>query len=425
MTEHKDHIKDLFKAGLEHYEASPPPHIWEGIVQQKMQRKVVMWKWSAAAAIALLLLSLGTWFMVNQAGHEYDTEKADAAGSESKTIINVEPKEPIETLGFAQEELLAESSQEVVRQTKNKSTTSLDKAAGKQLAQLTSIESGTIEATSPIKQTKQATEEAEKMETTEVKETAASYSLELSKYLAELEELSDIHRDLMKSRKADNKWNLGMAYGTTPNFSMPAEDYTLAPERGTFEVDDFTGDIGQETGYYAQIESTQHRHPLSFGLLTGLPLSNRLEFESGLIYTRLSTISRTYVMNGWQNVYESNLHYVGIPLGMRYAFLQRRHFSLFISQAAIFEKGLRASNTTTNFQDGVLTTSETTFDQVKGFQLSSLSSIGADFAITKQFSIYAQAGVQFFFLNEKQPYNIRSTRTAWPSMQTGLRYRFK
>ncbi len=154
-------------------------------------------------------------------------------------------------------------------------------------------------------------------------------------------------------------------------------------------------------------------------------MGKHLEFESGLIYTRLSTISQTYVMNGWQNVYESNLHYVGIPLGLRYELLKRRHFSIFISQAVIFEKGIRASNNTTNFQDGVLTSSETTLDKIKGFQLSSNSSFGADFVISKQFSLYTQAGVQFFFLNEKQPYNIRSTRTAWPSIQTGLRYRFK
>lgn len=422
MAEHKDHIKDLFKAGLEHYEVTPPPYIWQEILQQNKHRKIVMWRWSAVAAIALLLLSLGTWFIVDQAEYDGYAEKPEKAAAESKNIAKVEPSNPLESIHLDKEEILAELNKKVSEKPKTKTPTTFEKPDEKQFTELTPIESTTIELSALL------TDEPGRIETTEASddiEATVSNTQLLSKYLAELEELSDIHRNLMEVRKTDNKWNLAMAYGTNPNFSMPAEEYTIAPDRATFEVDDFTGDMAQETNYFAQIESTQHRHPLSFGLLTGLPLTKRLQFESGLVYTRLSTISRTYVMNGWQNEYESSLHYVGIPLGLRFEFLQRRHYNLFINQSAVFEKGIRASNTTTNFQDGVLTSSETTFGEVKGFQLSSLSSIGADLAITKQFSLYAQAGVQFFFLNEKQPYNIRSTRTAWPSMQTGLRYSFK
>ncbi len=155
---------------------------------------------------------------------------------------------------------------------KSKLPASFVRAADKQFAALNPIEIESIplepNANSPITQ---AYQDSETTEISAVTETSTSHTQELSKYLAELEELAEIHRNLSESRKTDNKWSLGMAYGTTPNFSMPAENYTLAPERGTFEVDDFTGDIGQETAYYAQIESTQHRHPLSFGLLTGLP----------------------------------------------------------------------------------------------------------------------------------------------------------
>ncbi len=381
-----------------------------------------MWKWSAAAAAALLLLSLGTWFIVNQEEYDNYAEKPVEASTESTSVVEAETTKPSESVRFAKEEILADLKQKAADKPKPKTLATVNKTDEKQFTELTPTESTTIEVSALIADESSG---VEPIETSADTETAISNTQLLSKYLAELEELSDIHRDLMEARKTDNKWNLAMAYGTNPNFSMPAEEYAIAPERATFEVDDFTNDMAEETGYYAQIESTQHRHPLSFGLLTGLPLSTRLQFESGLVYTRLSTISLTYVMNGWQNEYESNLHYVGIPIGLRFEFLQRRLFSLFISQAAIFEKGIRASNTTTNFQDGVLTSSETTFGEVKGFQLSSLSSIGADLAITKQFSLYAQGGVQFFFLNEKQPYNIRSTRTAWPSMQTGLRYRFK
>ncbi len=422
MTEHKDHIKDLFKEGLEHYEVTPPPHIWQGILQQKKHRKIVMWRWSAVAAIALLLLSLGTLFIVDQSEYDIYAEKPEKEATESKNIDKVEPSNPLESIHPGKEEILAELNKKVAEKPKTKTPTTFEKPDEKQFTEISPIESPSIELSAILAKEPSGTETTEASGDTE---TAVSNAQLLSKYLAELEELSDIHRNLMEARKTDNKWNLAMGYGTNPNFSMPAEENTIAPDRATFEVDDFTGDMAQETAYFAQIESTKHRHPLSFGLLTGLPLSKRLQFESGLVYTRLSTISLTYVMNGWQNEYESNLHYVGIPLGLRYEFLQRRLYNLFFSQSAILEKGIRASNTTTNFQDGVLTSSETTFGEVKGFQLSTLSSIGADIAITKQFSLYAQAGVQFFFLNEKQPYNIRSTRTAWPSMQTGLRYRFK
>jgi hypothetical protein len=425
MTEHKDPIKDLFKAGLEYYQASPPPHIWLGIVQRKKQRKMLVWKWSAAAAVALLLLSLGTWVAVDQTKNTYLSDKADKADTVSEKNAGIKTKMPPKTTAIAQVELPHGPTNEPDRRiTPNQN--SIDRVSVVIYAALSQkrLTALTVDpfASLPNMQSRQITKPEETAGLTLIN---AAKNEQLSKYLAELEELSDIRVDLSQSRNTENKWNLGMAYGTTPNYSIPAEDFTLAPERATFGVSNFTNDIGEETAYYSQIESTLHRSPLSFGLLAGLPLGKRLQFESGLIYTRLSTISQTYVMNGWQNVYESNLHYMGIPAGLRFEFLQRNLFSLFVSQAAIFEKGIRASNTTINYQDGLLISSENTFDKVNGFQLSSLSSIGTNITITKQFSLYAQAGIQFFFLNEKQPYNIRSNRTAWPSMQTGLRYQFK
>jgi opacity protein-like surface antigen len=222
-----------------------------------------------------------------------------------------------------------------------------------------------------------------------------------------------------------DRWNLALGYGTNPSFAMPPEDYVIEETRSTFAHDNFSSDMAFDTAYFEQIESTDHKFPVGLGLMAGFSLSRRWQVESGVVYTRLTTVNRTFAMNSMYREFENSISYLGVPIGIRYHMIHRDLWTLYVGQSLVIEKGLRNRFTTYYYENDVEVNAEATYAPVRGVQVSALSSLGVDFVLSGQFSLYFQGGIQYFFLNETQPYTIRSTNPVWPSVQTGIRYNFK
>ncbi len=417
MKAEKDSIKKLFSEGLYHYEVSPPPGVWEAISSHKKQPKLVLWKWSAVAASLLLLIGISALFFINQPVIE---EQQAFENDLHKT----EPK-----IGKQAErswiQILPELSAYHLRQIETSHMQGADALASNNFA---FFYAGTLPQWYPDYL------ETEPTDTEDITDEEFIQGLERSKQLteeaiallrAELEKQRQADRDLEKESSQDRKWSLALGYGMSPSVTMPEEEPAVELTRASFSHDEFTSDLAYETSYFEQIHSTEHSYPISFGLLAGMAVSKRWQFETGLIYTRLSTLNRTIEMGGRYKTYQSTINYLGLPAGMRYDIVQKRSWQLYASQALIIEKGLRYSYTTNFYDQDELIDSETTHTSVWGIQLSSLTSMGVNMPLSDYFSLYAQGGLQLFFLNEKQPFSIRSTRTFWPTAQTGLRFRFQ
>jgi hypothetical protein len=228
--------------------------------------------------------------------------------------------------------------------------------------------------------------------------------------------------DYPDEKQKDKSWQLGLGYGTTAGNteSDPAASYRS--NSANFTGDYFSTELSAETKRFENLENTTYSHPISIGIMVNKSLSEKWGLETGLLFTRLKTTASTNPVNNAYTEYVSEILYIGVPLSVRFSIISKRRFGLYASQGLVLEKGVKTWYSTNNYHNGELTDSQSTSYTAEGVQLSSLTSLGVEYKLSDLISIYLQPGFQVFFLNETQPFNIRSSSPFWPSLQTGLRF---
>lgn len=228
--------------------------------------------------------------------------------------------------------------------------------------------------------------------------------------------------DFLAEKPKEKGWQLGLGYGTTAGNSENDPSISYESTSANFTQDYFSNELAAETKRFEDLENTSHSHPISIGIMVNKALSEKWGLESGLLFTRLKTTASKNPVNTAYTEYVSEILYLGIPLSVRFSIIKGRRFGLYASQGFLLEKGVKTWYSTNNYYNGQLTDSQSTSYTAEGVQLSSLTSLGVEYKLGDLISIYLQPGFQIFFLNETQPYNIRSSSPFWPSVQTGLRF---
>lgn len=149
----------------------------------------------------------------------------------------------------------------------------------------------------------------------------------------------------------------------------------------------------------------RHHLPLRFGLAVGYALTPRLTVESGLVYSRLASdiksndLSRNYT--GRQT-----LHYLGLPLALRYRILSWRSFQLYAAAGTMAEKLISGHRTGHFTSEGTHTPDQTVSLQEKSLQWSVNLSAGVQYGITRSIALYAEPGMSYRFDNHSEVRNI-------------------
>jgi len=229
--------------------------------------------------------------------------------------------------------------------------------------------------------------------------------------------------ELPKEKKSVQKWSVGLAYGSNIDRGPAAQNGPQRLTNSSFGFDEFQGELAFETVYFQQIENTSFEPPFSIGALVNLPITNRFRLEAGLFYTLLAHESRTMVINNKQSVFNTRLHYLGIPVGIQWIIINGRVIRFYVSQSLVIEKGLSAEYSADRYEKGRFQKTEQSREEIRGVQLSGNSSIGMEFSLPQNFALFGQAGVQVYLMNKTQPFNLRSEHMIWPAVQTGIRWR--
>ena len=165
-----------------------------------------------------------------------------------------------------------------------------------------------------------------------------------------------------------------------------------------------------------------HKMPVKVGLSVNVPLTSRLSLHTGLNYTLLSS----EIVSGTDNSYyqtDQTLHYVGLPVGVSYAFLNTRYIDLYGSAGIEIDKCVKGLQTTDfNANNAFKAQVETEENIGKSvWQSSANVSLGFQFNIVPTVGIYAEPGVTYY------PSDGSSLLTVWRdkpwqfSLQVGLR----
>lgn len=164
------------------------------------------------------------------------------------------------------------------------------------------------------------------------------------------------------------------------------------------------------------IEDAEYAAPLSFGLLVRKELNKTLSLETGLVYSYLYT---SYKNNDHQQYRAKlKLHYIGIPVNLVADIWNiTPHCKIYSSAGIMAEKGIRS-----DFSQYISETQQTISDKqsIQGMQWSINASVGVSYKFYRNWNIYMEPHVSFYFDND-QPISIRTERQTIIGINSGLR----
>ncbi len=431
-----DKFKGLADSML-NFEAEPPAGMWDRIEGGllKRRRRIMIFRYSSIAASLVLLLGLGiTYFttdifrsaensMISDSEIHVKAKGQDNSGSQTKAEGQTDSATgkiayPADAKADAQ-----------TSDAENRNVPSIkvgDPIKQKDSQQLDSQKKEASEKSTPFNDPSHRDSRFAKPNTRErlynpipvLEGIELAVMSHLNPYPGYPEEEEE---EVIEPGKYANDWSLAAGYGITSGADFTSNEQLQNSGGDRFSHDDFSADLANETSYFEEIENTVHDAPLSLGVIVDKRLSRRLSFETGITYTLLSFRVKTDELSPYYKKYRNELNYLGLPAGIRYRFLDRKKFNLYALQWVVLEKGIGGRWYVDTYTNDVITESERKQQNIRGFQLSSVTGLGGEVKLSGKFYLFAQGGVQAFFMNKTQPYNIRSTQVAWPSVQTGLR----
>ena len=391
------------KQKLEGHKMTPPAGLWEGISNQMglepapaAKPAITRRLYWAAAAVVLALIGFFAFYNFNdeqpklEAKNEIPTESRPVNQEPANQPISVdEPAITAESTSSAKPKLLAMGTQQIEFVETNNMTVVDEQPEADIVEQPTpSVE----EKSEPQQEIKSEPQQKKQTYLPDVIEptTTASYSESSSKWTIGLAGSNGL---LLAANNYVNSMNTQPLY----NDVSPAEYYT----------NDMSTIAKVYT--YTDVES-KHHIPLRLGLSLHYQLNNRLALLSGINYTYLES-EFSYPQHNHLD-FNQRLSYLGIPIGISWKVWSTEHFNIYLAGGTMLEKCIKA-----DVSEGDLNTHP--------WQWSINASAGAEYNFTRQFGIYLEPSLGYFFNDGTKLEHYYKEHPLAPSLQFGLRLHLK
>lgn len=171
-----------------------------------------------------------------------------------------------------------------------------------------------------------------------------------------------------------------------------------------------------------EISSTvKNWQPIQIGVSVAYSFTDRLSIESGLTYSCLVSDLSSGTPSGNYDIRQT-LHYIGLPLALRYDFLKIKGFSLYASAGGQMEKCVAGKTRTDYFVDGKKVSSENGRIMVEPLQWSVNAYVGAQYSFNRLVGLYVEPGAAYYFRSGSPVNCIYSERPFNFSLRAGLRF---
>ena len=167
--------------------------------------------------------------------------------------------------------------------------------------------------------------------------------------------------------------------------------------------------------------SVKNWQPIQVGVSVAYSFTDRLSIESGLTYSCLVSDLSSGTPSGNYDIRQT-LHYIGLPLALRYDFLKIKGFSLYASAGGQMEKCVAGKTRTDYFVDGKKVSSENGRIMVEPLQWSVNAYVGAQYSFNRLVGLYIEPGAAYYFRNSSPVNCIYSERPFNFSFRAGLRF---
>ena len=224
------------------------------------------------------------------------------------------------------------------------------------------------------------------------------------------------------TKSAGTRWSVSAhtdgAFVDVNNESHPllAAAYKMCSDNGDESYSFTSSNKILQASRYKEIR--HHAQPVSFGLSVGYALSERLSLTTGMVYTRAES-ELSNVSGDDEIVSTQRLHYIGVPLSLRFTVWANRYVQTYAIGGAQADFNVSATTTTS----GVRKSSGR--DRV---QFSAGAAAGVQLNVvpgmTPQVGIYAEPGVKYYFDNNSAVETIFKEKPCRFNLQVGIRLGF-
>ncbi|MBO4571905.1 MAG: hypothetical protein J5699_08280 [Bacteroidales bacterium] len=207
----------------------------------------------------------------------------------------------------------------------------------------------------------------------------------------------------LASDRSDDIWNVGVVSAT----KAPEMEFAGSP--GFFYGLPLSKKAasGETNSVRSSAFSYRHHFPVSARIAISYPFSERIAAETGISYTLLSSSILSPSATGTETSMQT-LHFVGLPVNLRYTICEIGRSSLYASAGGAMEKCVSAKINGKPFN-------------IKPLFWSANCGAGYQVSIARGLGLFLEAGGSYHLRNDAASYTVYDENPLQFSLQAGLR----
>ena len=419
MDKEKDIFNEIIKDKLLNYSLPVDHDSWDKIEERlnaaspENRKRIWITTLSAAASIALLIIL----FQFNK--KVYNNETANQLPCHEETIIQTVPEKEIvqsDLQPTIEAPTVSGKSQPDKRLAENEFTAEVV------------IKSETKEEILPSI-TNEGTD-AKENQLADAKEETGSRENTSNPQVYDFYRETEVALPIIKNKK---RQSLNLSFGSGSNLLASNDaDLPRNPQRTELSSEyiyfraatqDITEPQAEDILLNEDYPNAVHYMPISLGITVKKDLNSSIAIESGIVYSFIaSSFSKE---SSYKSKADLQLHYIGIPLNLHTRLYRNRNsqWSLYLAAGGMVEKGVLSHFVQKTFYNDNNNTIKTvkSNEKIKGLQWSVGLSPGIDYKLYKNYSIYLEPKISYYFDNN-QPESSRTKHPVTVGINAGVRY---
>ena len=434
-----DPFIELIKSKLADYEAEVAPEGWERIESSlfvSQRAKVVRTKWIASSVAAVAAAMIGVFFVFQTLDKsapiqtsdnqltEYQIKAAPSIIEESTKSLSIEKQTKAEKLTSS---LIADNS----------SSNLISQSVSKEIDSRTTNNETTLIPSDKKEKSTSIKDKSQQEETEREKEKLSEIDEETQQRLIEdfinkgNEPLTLAEINTRKSnRKSRNSVSVvgqsGLISSQYTNRLPNTLRSSVSDTYGTYTLAKMQA-FNDEEEIEPESETT-HNQPVSFGLLTSFALTQKLQIETGVVYTYLSSETKSK-SSDFQNSERVQFHYLGVPLNLNYSLLSINKLNLFVTAGGMIEKDINGKikyndeKKVPTLNSGYASNSSSKIKQ-KNPQLSVAAGLGITYPIYEKANLFGKVGGRYYIHSNNEYKTYYSDEKIGLDIQVGIKFNF-
>ena len=425
-----DAFKQFVKGKLADYKQEAPPNGWEELEKSilvSQKTKVMHARWLASSVAAVAAALIGVFFLFQNTKEELSTlttetkteETQIPSKKEEKSLITKQSKTKVEATATP---LLADNASKL-QQTTHQAIVTENKAQP-----ALTVSDKSLEAKEDIASEREEST-IDKKRTSDIDDEKRQQMIQ--DFINQGKESSSIIDDT-KQIKRKNR----LAISLSGRSGLSSQQNNTLPSTLRASVSDSYGmftmskmQAYNEDEKVSPESETTHKQPISLGVLTSFNITPKLQVETGLIYTHLSS-ETTNRSESFTNTEKVQFHYLGVPLNINYTLLSVNKLNLFVTAGTMVEKDINGKIRYNDEKDissvvngGYANESSAKINQ-KNPQWSIAGGVGITYPLYHKTHLFGKVGGRYYINANNEYKTYYSDEKLGLDIQAGIKFNF-